>query len=225
MKSINKQKKIGALVIGQTPRPDLVEPLQKMISGVEIKTMGALDGLALTDLPDASHASYPLSTKMAGKSVVVAEDFLVPRLQLALNQLEAEDVVATILLCAGTFANLRGKLPLIKPFDTAVSLIHTLNLKRLGFIAPFPQQEAPIRQRWVAIGVQTTVWTANIHQQDNSFQSQLEQQIEENDLQAIVLDYVGHPITAVRKLQKNIPIPVIDLGMLASKTLAGLIGT
>ena len=152
--------------------------------------------------------------------MLVAEDFLVPRLQMALDQLEAQQVVATILLCAGTFANLQGKLPLIKPFDTAVSLIHTLNLKRIGFIAPFQQQEAPIQQRWQAIGIQTTVWTADIQHQDALFQQQLVEKVKRNDLQAIILDYVGHPPKMVRQLQSWSPVPVMDLGSLALHTLA-----
>ena len=215
--------KIGALIIGQSPRPDLVAPLQSLLPKVEIEVVGALDGLAVAEIPDASDAPYPLSTMMAGEKVLVAEDFLVPRLQMALDQLEAQQVAATILLCAGTFANLQGDLPLIKPFDTAVSLIYTLNLKRIGFIAPFPQQEAPIQQRWQAIGIQTTVWTADIQHQDAPFQQQLIENVKRNDLQAIILDYVGHPSAMVRQLQSWSPVPVIDLGSLALHTLASIL--
>ena len=67
MKQTSANKKIGALVIGQTPRPDLVDPLQALLPEVVIEVVGALDGLSATELPDASHAPYPLSTMMAGE--------------------------------------------------------------------------------------------------------------------------------------------------------------
>lgn len=218
-----KKKRIGALIIGQTPRPDLLEPLAARLPHVDIITVGALDGLSVNNLPDASPAPYPLSTMMEGTLVQVAEDFLVPRLQTALDELETQDICATILLCAGTFAQLMGNLPLIKPFNVGVAAIQALNMTSLGFIAPFPQQETPIRLRWEALGLQTTVWTADLERQDSRFQKQLLRHIQENDLQAIVLDYVGHTQESVQELQYHSPIPIIDLGDLAIRVLASII--
>ena len=39
-------KQIGALLIGQSPRPDLVKPLAALLPDWEIIQAGALDGLA-----------------------------------------------------------------------------------------------------------------------------------------------------------------------------------
>ena len=44
-------KRIGALVIGQSPRPDLVAPLVQLLPDCEIRQAGALDGLTPEDLP------------------------------------------------------------------------------------------------------------------------------------------------------------------------------
>lgn len=218
-------KKIGALIIGQSPRHDLVSPLiQKLPENCKIIQIGALDGLSKRSLPAIHNATYPLTTRMRdGSLVMIEEAFLATRLQQALNELEATGVTATILLCAGTFAELKGKYPLFKPFVVGRSVLHSLGLNRIGLIAPIKEQEAPIRQRWQAAGFQPTVWTADLAQQDNTFSQQLHEQIEANQLQCIVLDYVGHPVSQVADLRKKIVIPLIDLGELVINALSGVL--
>lgn len=218
-------KKIGVLTIGQSPRPDLVSPLmQQLPENCNIIQRGALDGLTSASLPAIHDATYPLTTRMRdGSLVMIEEAFLATRLQQALNELEATGVMATILLCAGTFAGLKGVCPLFKPFVVGRSVLNSLGLKRIGLIAPIKEQEIPIRQRWQAAGFQPTVWTADLAQQDKTFTQQLHEQIEANQLQCIVLDYVGHPASQVADLRKKIVIPLIDLGELVIATLSGVL--
>jgi hypothetical protein len=215
-----RQPPIGALLIGQNPRPDLVEPLAEALPGWEMVQVGALDGLTVADLPSTAVATYPLTTKMRdGAAVAVEEQFLTPLLQAKLDELEGMDVAATILLCAGTFAELRGKRPLLKPFNLARNLLQTCGFQRIGLIAPIVAQEVPIQARWREAGFETAVWTANLNQQDNEFQQNLQTNIQTHHLDCILLDYVGHPLANVQKLQQSVTIPVIDLGSLAIRTL------
>ena len=218
-------KNIGVLTIGQSPRPDLVSPLiQQLPENCKIIQSGALDGLTKASLPAIHDATYPLTTRMRdGSLVMIEEAFLATRLQQVLDELEATGVTATILLCAGTFAELKGTRPLFKPFVVGRRVLNSLGLKRIGLIAPIKEQEAPIRQRWQAAGFQPTVWTANLVQQDNTFSQQLHEQIEANQLQCIVLDYVGHPVSQVADLRKKIVIPLIDLGQLVIAALSGVL--
>ena len=161
-------------------------------------TQRALDGLLLEELPDASEAAYPLSTQMkSGKQVLVDESFIGPKLQKALNRLEAKGVVATLLLCAGTFANLRGTKPVYKPFDIGCSVLKALNMNSIGLITPVPGQEVPIRKRWETRGWKTTVWSADLGHQDQAFHRELNSRIKEFNLDCVVLDYVGHPPSQV----------------------------
>lgn len=215
------QKRIGALTIGQSPRPDLVAPLQNLLPDYQILQAGALDDLEPADVPDPSEAAYPLITRMrGGQSVMVAEGFIGPKLQQALNHLETSGVVATLLLCAGTFADLQGRLPLFVPFKICASVLRALGLKFIGLITPVPEQETPIRARWEKIGWQPTVWTANLGKQDRAFHRRLTEKVHMHNLDCIVLDYVGHPPEQVDQLQKSIQIPVIDSGHLAMVTMA-----
>ena len=218
------QKRIGALTIGQSPRPDLVSPLENLIPDCEIIQAGALDGLTPDELPDISKAAYPLVTQMQdGMVVMVDEDFLSPKLQHAQNQLDSMGVTATVLLCAGTFPDLHGTQPIYKPFEFACGVLKALNLKSIGVIAPFPDQVAPIQNRWSSKGWEPTVWTADLGNQDRKFQQELLTRINEFKLDCIVLDYVGHPLDQVTQLKRSIKQPVIDLGYLTMVVLASTI--
>jgi protein AroM len=217
-------KRIGALVIGQSPRPDLVSPLMQLIPACEIIQAGALDGLSPEELPDLSEATYPLATQMGnGSHVLVDESFISPKLQRAQNRLDAKGVAATLLLCAGTFANLHGKQPVYKPFNITCSVLKALNMNSIGLITPIPGQEVPIRQRWEPFGWKTTVWTADLGNQDRTFHQELNARINEFELDCIVLDYVGHPLAQVFQLQRSVKQPVIDLGYLSMVILANTV--
>lgn len=215
-------KRIGALVIGQSPRPDLVDPLVSALpAGCKVLQAGALDGLTTDDLPTGIAGAYPLTTRMFdGALVMVDETFLIPKLQQALTRLEAQDVAATILLCAGTFSGLHGNKPLYKPFTLARDILKTLGIHRIGLIVPIPEQAEPIQQRWTTAGFWTTIQTADICAQDEPFYPDFLELTEANELEAVVLDYVGHPTWAVEQLQAFAPVPVIDLGQLTIRTLA-----
>jgi hypothetical protein len=158
-----------------------------------------------------------------GSAVMIEESFLTARLQLALDQLEEQGVMATVLLCAGTFSSLAGMRPLFKPFAVGRAVIDSLGLARIGLIAPIKAQEAPIRQRWQAVGFQTTVWTADLAQQDEQFIQQLNEQIEVNRLECLVLDYVGHPEPLVSQLRVMTTVPLIDLGQLTIAALSSIL--
>ncbi len=216
------QKRIGALTIGQSPRSDLIAPLASLLPpDCEIVQAGALDGLTQDDLPSETSGPYPLVTRMKnGAAVMIDESFLILRLQKALNSLEDSGVIATLLLCAGTFAELQGIRPLYKPFKTACDLLDTLNFRSIGLITPVEEQEKPIRERWETLGWETVVWTDDLGVQDQAFQQRLNDHIQTNKLDCIVLDYVGHPVEQVAQLQKTVDLPVIDLGYLTMVTLA-----
>jgi protein AroM len=215
-------KLVGALTIGQSPRPDLVDPLRRTLpDGWRVKEVGALDGLSAALIPPIKERVYPLTTQLRDGSVVLVEEsFLLPRLQQALERLETEGAAASILLCAGTFSGLQGRRPFFKPFAVARDELRARGLKYLGLITPIKEQEMPIRQRWQAAGFEPTVWTADLSQQDQRFRRQLAAQSETQRVDCIVLDYVGHPAEAVAQLQLNCPLPVIDLGQLAMSALA-----
>ena len=221
---MNKTR-VGAMTIGQSPRPELVDLLVKSLPDCEIIEAGALDGLTFHDIPAVNELDYPLETQMKnGAKIIVSESFIAPRLQSALDNLEANGVVATLLMCTGGFSNLKGTKPLFKPYNVGCSLLRTLNMEKLGLITPLTEQIKPIRERWEKAGWKVTVWAANLAAQDQKFLQDIRQQINSKQLDYIVLDFFGHPIKHVQMLQREIEVPVIDLGQLAIVTLASSLG-
>jgi protein AroM len=217
-------KRIGALTIGQSPRPDLVSPLKQLMPDCEIIQAGALDGFSSAELPDVSEAAYPLATQMQnGEIVKVDESFISSKLQHAQDRLETKGIAATLLLCAGTFPDLHGACPIYKPFNIACSALKALNMKSIGLITPIPGQEVPLRQRWESLGWKTTVWTADLEDQTQAFHQELNTRINQYELDCIVLDYFGHPLAQVVQLQRSIKQPVIDLGYLSMVILANTV--
>ncbi|MEZ4707398.1 MAG: AroM family protein [Caldilineaceae bacterium] len=215
--------RIGALVIGQSPRPDLVDPLRQALPQADVIEVGALDELTAAELPAVEGAAYPLTTRLRnGERVMVAEAFLAPRLQMALDRAEERGVHASILLCAGSFANLRGARPLFKPFDTARAVLRSLGIQRIGVLCPIPEQEAPIGARWRGAGFDVHLHTAPPDARDASLQQWLAQN--RGQIDCVLLDYVGHPPDTVNELQRQFGLPVLDLGQLAIQALAAVWG-
>ncbi|MFT5195486.1 MAG: hypothetical protein ACI9EW_002993 [Cellvibrionaceae bacterium] len=219
--------KIGALTIGQAPRPDLLVSLKQRFPHAEVVQAGALDGLDAADLPTINSAAenlYLLTTRLRDGSLVhVPESFLIPLMADGLKQLEAKDVKAIFLLCAGTFSQLSSSVPLIKPFVLAHEMLTNIGIQRIGIIAPIPEQVRPIRARWEAARFETTVWAANATQPDEAFIDEIKKYQREGKFEALVLDYVGHPAQVSQTLQAKLDIPVIDLGEIAVATLAAIL--
>lgn len=216
-----KVRKIGALTIGQSPRPDLVDPLvESLPADCQVIQAGALDGISPGSLPATASGAYPLSTRLAdGTPVLVDEAFLSSRLQRALYRLEEDGAVASILLCAGSFARLQGCRPLFKPFATAQALLRLLGIRTLGLITPVAEQVEPMRQRWQKAGFAATAWSADLAHQDRQFREEVQHRIEAHRFQMLLLDYVGYPVPWVEELRVGTSIPVIDLGQLSMATL------
>ena len=183
--------------------------------------MGALDGLTAAELPAVAGQKYPLATRLRnGQRVLVEEAFLAPRLQMALDHLADAEVQASILLCAGSFANLHSPRPLFKPFDTARAILHSMGIRRIGVLCPIPEQEAPISARWRAAGFTVHLHTAPPDAQDKSLQQWVAQNRGQFD--CMLLDYVGHAPETAHMLQQAFALPVLDLGHLTIQALAAV---
>ncbi len=212
---------IGAIVIGQSPRADLVGPLEQMRPDLQIIQAGALDELTVAELPDPATATYPLMTRMrAGTAVRADEAFLAPLLQSALHRLEAQGVVASILLCAGSFQALYGTRPVVKPFEVACTTLQALGMKHLGVVCPTKSQEVPIKARWQAAGFEPVVYTTSLAGTQTDLRGFAHPDV---SLDCIVLDYVGHPTEQVSALQQITSLPVLDMGQLALALLVSMV--
>ena len=217
-------ERIGILIIGQTPRPDLTAPLDRLGRAYEIRARGALDTLSTGDLTEAD-GSYPLVTRMRdGTRVTVDEAFLTPLLQTAIDELEGEEVLASLLLCAGPFQALTSTRPLIRPFQLAAQTLKSLGLSRIGLVVPTDDQRDPAQHKWTEAGFEPVIWSMEARPASLPVEHWLPfLASNQADLSALVFDYVGYPLDTVRRVQALARLPVLDLGHLAVAALEAML--
>jgi len=193
---------VGAVTIGQSPRPDLLEPLRaRLPSDVAVIEAGALDALVAEDLPDDA-GSYPLTTRLRGdRPVTLDEAFLAPHVQDAIDAVEARGAGTTLLLCAGGFPDLRARGRLVRPFEAAVEALRAMGARRIGVVVPIAGQAAPAERKWRAAGFEPVLLVGS----PSSIPVPA-------GIDALVLDFVGHPAAAVAALRDPVGVPVVDLG-------------
>ena len=218
------RKPIGILIIGQTPRADLMAPLDRLAQACDLRPRGALDALEAGDLPDGAGGSYPLVTRLRdGTQVTVDEAFLTPLLQEAIEALEREGVIALLLLCAGPFAALMSTRPLIRPFQLAAGMLRSAEHMRVGIVVPTNDQRMPSERKWTEAGLQPVIWSREEKPEALSLERWLAARAADHaDLSALVFDYVGYPLDDVQRVQAEVGLPVIDLGHLAVAALEAM---
>ncbi|HJP90155.1 MAG TPA: AroM family protein [Candidatus Limnocylindrales bacterium] len=209
--------RVAAVTIGQTPRPDLLEPLvARAGTDVEIIELGALDGLTADELPRRAQAAYPLTTRLRdGSRVTLDEADLAPLVQRAIDGADAVGAGVTLLLCAGGFADATARGTLVRPFEAAVAKVMQLGARRVTVLVPFEAQADPTRRKWAAAGVDAAPLIGDPATVDVRWIA---------DCHAIVLDYVGHPGRAVNALRTRTRIPVIDLGECGADAAVAALG-
>ena len=197
--------RIAAVTIGQTPRPDLLEPLRARADDqVDIAELGALDALTADQLPRRGRSAYPLTTRLRdGTAVTLDEADLAPLVQAAIDHAEDQGASVTLLLCAGGFVDVTARGSLVRPFDAAVRRLRMLGATHIGVVVPYPGQAPAARRKFEAAGFELEVVVTDLAGLSGSaFQA----------AEAVVLDYVGHPTAAVDGLRERLRIPVVDLG-------------
>lgn len=113
--------RITFVTIGQTPRADLVpEIVAHLPTDVDVAELGALDGLAGEEIARRAPGpdDHALVTRLRdGTQAVIGKRWVTGRLQELLRgpgatagdgEATARNVTATVLLCTGEFAGLRG---------------------------------------------------------------------------------------------------------------------
>ena len=142
------------LTIGQSPRPDVVPEILRMlgdaVADIEAVEAGALDGLSREEVRAGAprDGEMPLVSRLrSGEEVIVGEDFVEERMAALLKQIPAGDVAA--ILCTGPFFGIVARPGLVKAgpvFDAALRAATPAGAT-VGMLIPEPRQEADARRR------------------------------------------------------------------------------
>ena len=210
---------VGAILIGQSPRPDLVKPLYASNRNVQYLEVGALDFVEAHDIPSNPQGDYLLTTRLRdGTLVEVDEAFLLPLLQKAVDAAERQGARISVLLCAGPFDALIGQKPLYKPTAMVDNILNLRGVTQIAVLSPNQQQVRPIQHKWMTRGYNPTV-LVDPGLPDEELAQWINKQLHFSKAEYLVLDYVGHPLSKVHALEHGVRIPVLDLGKVVSDML------
>ncbi|MFM2032663.1 MAG: hypothetical protein RLZZ297_1428 [Chloroflexota bacterium] len=210
--------RIGAILIGQSPRPDLVKPLSKANPNYQYIESGALDFVDPAEIP-APTSEYILTTRLAdGTLIRVDESYLFPLLRLAIANAERQGALLSVLLCAGPFDGLSGAQPVYRPTAMVDTILSTRGIKRIAVLSPSQEQASAIHHKWLIRGYVPTVFV-DPGLPDAELAQWLREQLHYSGCEYLVVDYVGHPIEKIQALERTLPIPVLDLGKVITDML------
>lgn len=237
--------KLGMVTIGQAPRVDVVPEMAELLGpAVEILERGALDGLSRAQV--AALAPGPddevLVTRLAdGSSVFVGKHQIVPCVQQRIEELEAEGVAMTVLLCTGTFPRLRATRPLVEPDKILLGTLRGVRFEgRLGVLAPSARHVPQTEARWLSYGFDPvvvslspydlpsglptspgtlpggTATTASVGPAAEAFRA--------GGVGLVLLDCMGFRRQTRQELQAALGVPVLVANLLVARVVAELLG-
>lgn len=147
------KERLGVLVIGQAPRPDIETELRAVLgSAVAVHVVGALDGLgreAIDGLRPAGPHDALFTTLPDGSGVVISKAEVTKRAQARLDALADAGVEVTLMNCTGEFEGLVPRGHLVFPSAVLTGMVRGLLPRgRLGVFAPLAEQEATMQAKW-----------------------------------------------------------------------------
>ena len=161
-------KTIGVLTIGQAPRADdTVAELRRTLGpGYAIAERGALDGLSRAAIVELAPApgEYLLITLLAdGTSVTLGKPKILSLLQRQIDTFGADGVDAILLLCTGTFPEMKAQRLVIQPQPVLYRMMIGLAgpSGRIGALTPLAGQLGQARAKWREFGVDPILGVAS----------------------------------------------------------------
>lgn len=214
---------VAAVTIGQAPRPDVVPEMAAFLPRVRWIEAGALDDVGEADIRLLAPGSgdFPLVTRLAsGRTVVLGEHALVPRLQAAVARVEREaDLV--IVLCSGIFP-LRCRVPIVYPGAVLEKVAGKLYRgARILVLTPDEGQVAAQQVRWRDRGVEATVRCASPYA-DTDF-AVFGREARALGVAVVVLDCMGYTLSMKEAVADLSGVPTLLVRSLTARVAAEML--
>lgn len=217
--------KIGAITIGQTPRDDVTCDILPLLGdSVTLLQAGGLNGLTREEIeamkPDPG--DYILITRLRDKSSVqFAEKWILPRLQVCIDQLESQGAELILFFCTGKFPDcFHSRVPLLFPCQILDSIVPLLaGSSRIGVITPMPEQIPQAVEKWEGLVNGVKVTSASPYGEPKELEKAA-LMMKEESVSLIVLDCIGYTVEMKRKVERLSKKPVI----LSRTLLARIVG-
>lgn len=144
---------LGVILIGQSPRPDIVNQLRAVIgTELKIEVKGALDGVPRSEIDTIiPHGSDDtLYTRLpGGEEVIISKKEVTKRAQAQIDHLADGGLDVILMFCTGAFKGLRPRGHMIFPSMILTRVVEALLPKgRLGIFTPLPAQVEQTMSKW-----------------------------------------------------------------------------
>lgn len=154
-----QHRRMGVVVIGQSPRPSVQAEIAAVLSpGVTIELRGALDGMSrdeIAAIPPLDGADALFTLLPNGDNVRVSKRAVEGRANAQFARLRQDGIDVAMLACTGKFPNLAPEGLVILPSAVLHRMVEAVLPKgRLGIFSPLPEQTALIASKWQRAGVE-----------------------------------------------------------------------
>lgn len=221
---------VGMVTIGQAPRVDVVPEMAKLMGSTGIIERGALDGLTPREIePLAPTAGDELLvTRLRdGSTVFLAKHRVTPLVQQRIEELEADGVALTVLLCTGTFHGLRSRRPLVEPDKILLGMLRGIRFEgRVGVLTPSTRHVAQTEARWRSQGFDPVVVPLSPYDSGHAPVSTpaIADTLRAGGVGLVVLDCIGFRRETRVELEERLGVPVLVASLLVARLVAELVG-
>ena len=201
--------KIGFLTIGQSPRNDIMSTFKNNLKDdIKIFEAGALDMFSESDFRNLKfdeNKDFYITRLRSGNSIQINKGILLPFLQKELEKLE-QKVDLTVILCTGSFPELKSKKPILYPDKILVNSIKSLtNVNNAGVLIPVAEQKDNVLQKWNKLEIGIIPKSCSPYRETENFKDI----IFADEIDLIVLDCMGYNEEHKSVLAKQFTKPII----------------
>jgi protein AroM len=152
-------RRMGVVVIGQSPRPAMAAEITAVLSpGISVELRGALDGMSRAEIdaiPPVDGADALFTLLPNGDNVRISKKAVEGRANAQLARFKDEGIDVAMLACTGKFPNLTPEGLVILPSAVLHKIVEAVLPKgRLGIFSPLTEQTALIAKKWQRDGVE-----------------------------------------------------------------------
>ena len=207
------EPRIGALVVGQSPRLEVDEEFQRLAKGsVQLVLKGALDGFSRDEL----ELFQPVDNKDAlftrlpsGEGISLSKKQVISNGADKLNELKMSGVDVVIMLCTGTFPEWQDFKGVLFPSNTLSSMVKgCLPTGKICVFSPLQRQCAASQLRWEENGYDV-VSLSLLPNATKEEAVSAGQAAGRHDLDLIILDCISYTNETKKVIRETAGVPVI----------------
>lgn len=219
--------KIGVVTIGQSPRPDLIGEMERILGkGYEVLEKGALDDFTLEDVQKIKieEGQGVLVTRMRdGTEIKITHDIVNPVIQKRITELEAEGVEMILLVCTGRFPEFKSNVLVVQPSNIIRGVTRAAIRKgRMASILPSMQQVGGSPREREEDGLVTYLDSASPYGPIEEVEK-LGDRLAKQNVDLIVLNCMGFDHNHKRIIVEKTGKPVLQSSAMVARALKELL--